>query len=269
MSKRLLIILSFILLLVACKPKESIILTGAIDRLSDGEVEKLILNRNRDISTIKLGKVNFYVNINGEELKSGGTIGIISDSVVVISLIPAMGYEISRIFCYKDKILVLDRLEKTFFYTSLQKNMNKYKINSDFSDIESLLNGRAFIYGIHLDGTRVEKSVERNADHIELSYKMLEKGFERINQEVIINKNGLITETNNITDKKENININIIYTKYNSVDGFNLPKEITLVLNSSDHKLKLKIEIGTVVINDKINAQNTIPPKYEEALIDY
>jgi hypothetical protein len=115
----------------------------------------------------------------------------------------------------------------------------------------------------------LKKNMERKSDKIGLEYKLLVKDSERIIQELIIGKQGLITETNVISDNKEKININIKYDRYTAVSGFNLPQEIRLELNSPDQKLEVRIETGNFVINEKINAQNAIPPTYEEAVIDY
>jgi hypothetical protein len=269
MSKKLWLLLNIIVLLVSCKPKENIIVQKSLARLSDGETERLILNRNKDIKTVRLARINFYVNINGEELKSGGTIGIIRDSVIIISLIPALGYEILRIFCYKDKILVLDRIEKTFFYTNIERNINKYKIRADYSDIEALLTGKAFIYGNQYEEIKLKKSIKNETDKLKLIYNLLDNEFIKTSQEIIVKKDSLLTESNNISDRKENILIDIKYDQFISIDGFSLPREVILGINSPDNKLSLKIDIGNIVINEKINAENTIPAKYEEAIIDY
>jgi hypothetical protein len=53
------------------------------------------------------------------------------------------------------------------------------------------------------------------------------------------------------------------------VDGFMIPHKVTLEVSNKDKNLKLIIEIGSVLFNETINADNKIPSKYEEAIIDY
>jgi Domain of unknown function (DUF4292) len=269
MSRKILIILNIAMLLVSCKPKESLFLTKLPGKLSDRELEESILNKNKEIKTIKLSRINFSLYIDGEELKSGGTIGIIRDSVIIVSLVPALGYEITRIFCYKDKILILDRIEKIFFYTSLKKNMEKYKIQSTYNDIESLLTGRSFVYGNQMRGTRLDKSIERGNEKIKMNYDILKNEIVIMNQEIIIKNEGLSTESNNIKDIKENTDIDISYDNYINVNGFILPQKILLSVDSPEKKLKLILEIGNIVINEQINAENIIPSRYQEAIMDY
>ncbi len=269
MSKRIIILLNLVIILASCKPKENLFLSKAQEKFNDRELEEIILIKNKEIETLKLLRINISLNINGEELKSGGTVGIIKDSVIVISLVPALGYEISRIFCYKDKMLVIDRLEKTFFYTSLQKNMEKYKIQSNYGDIESLLTGRAFVYGKQIYGAKLKRSLEKETDTLKLLYELIKNESVITSQEIIVREEGLITENNNIKDLKENTEISISYDQFTIVNGFILPQKILLSIDNADRKLKLLIEIGSIMINEQINAENTIPSRYQEAIMEY
>jgi hypothetical protein len=261
--------LNIAIILVSCKPKENLFLLKSPEKLNDKELEEIILKANKEIETVKLGRINISLDINGEEFKSGGTIGIIRDSVVVISLVPAMGYEISRIFCYKDKVLVLDRVEKTFFYTSLQKNIEKYKIHCSYNDIEALLEGRAFVYGNEMYGAKMKKSLERIPDKIKINYDLIQNEKIITSQEIIVREEGLLTENNNIKDHKENTDISLNYDEFSNISGFILPQKIILLVDNPDRKLKLLMEIGNIVINEQINADNTIPSRYQEAIMDY
>ena len=116
MNKGILVIFSLLILfLFACKQKERIIKQDFGKKISDEQLEKLVLSKNREIETVKLGRLSFSFDIDGEGFKSGGTIAIIRDSVIIVSLVPVMGYEVSRIFCYEDTILVLGPAGKDIF----------------------------------------------------------------------------------------------------------------------------------------------------------
>jgi hypothetical protein len=270
MNKGILIIFGLLILfLLACKQKERIVKQDFGKKISDEQLEKLVLSKNREIETVKLGRLSFSFDIDGEGFKSGGTIAIIRDSVIIVSLVPVMGYEVSRIFCYKDTILVLDRLEKTFFYTSLKRNTNKYKIQGDYDDIESLLEGRAFVYGNDKAGGRLKAKVEREDSTLKLYYDIFENETIKTRQEISVREEGLVTEKNNISDRINNSDINIAYDQFKNVEGFIFPHEVSIMANSQEKKLSIRIEIGNIVINERINAENTIPAKYEEAIIDY
>src|SRR4030042_1770805 len=137
MNKRVLIILILLMtIFLSCKQKERIIRKEVGKKLTEEELERRIFSDNKEIKTIKFGKINFSVDMNGEKFESGGTIAILKDSVIIVSLIPLMGYEVSRIFCFKDTIIVLDRLEKIFFYTSLERNINNNNISDRWNKME-------------------------------------------------------------------------------------------------------------------------------------
>lgn len=255
--------------IISCKQKERIVREEYDRKITEAELERMILSKNNDIKTIKLNKVNFSVDFDGEEFKSGGTIAILKDSVIIVSLIPIMGYEISRIFCYKDTIIVLDRLEKTFFYTSLKKNMNRYHISGDYYDIEAILTGRAFIYGDEKFNSGLKRNIQKEDNYIKLYYEILEKDFLKASQEVRVREDLLLTENNNILDTGNKIEISIDYNQFKSIKNVVLPHEIGIRVSSSQNKLDFKIDAGNISINEKINAEVIIPVKYKEAIMDY
>jgi len=252
-----------------CKPKEKIIIQEYGKKINEAELENLILSANKDIKTIKMSGVNFTVNIDGEQFKSGGSIAIIRDSVIVISLIPILGYEISRIFCFEDTILVLDRLEKTYFYTSIERNTKRYNFIGDYYDIESILAGRPFIYSMGKDNNKLKKRITKEDDLVKLQYEMIENELVKSSQNIITKYENLLTESNDIADNINHIDINISYGNFNKIEDFVLPYEIGIKIIGTAKKIDILMDIGNIVINEKINAEVIIPVKYEEAIIDY
>jgi hypothetical protein len=270
MNKGILIISGlFIAIFLSCKQKEKIIRQDFGKKMTEAELENLIFSDNKEIKTIRFEKVNFSVDMNGEKFESGGTIAILRDSVIVFSLIPLMGYEVTRIFCYRDRILVLDRLEKIFFYTNLKRNLSKYNINADFDDLESILTGKPFIYSDEIKGNRIKKNITRENNYLKFNYETIEKELSQIKQEIKIREDIFSTESNNVNDQKNQIEININYDQFKKVENLVFPYEIRINVNSSKNNLGLKINMGNIVINDRINAEVKIPEKYSEAIIDY
>jgi len=270
MNKRVLIILSLLMtIFLSCKQKERIIRQEFGKKLTEEELERRIFSDNKEMKTIKFGKINFSVDMNGEKFESGGTIAILKDSVIIVSLIPLMGYEVSRIFCYEDTIIVLDRLEKIFFYTSLKQNINKYNIHADFKDIESILTGRPFIYSNEIKENKSKKGIRKEDNYLKFYYETLENELSQINQEIKIREDILLPESNNISDRKNQIEISISYDQFKTVENLVFPQEIRISVNSSKNGLNIKMSIGNIVINEKINADVIIPVKYKEAIIDY
>jgi hypothetical protein len=270
MNKGVLIILSLLMaFFLSCKQKEKIVRREFGKKITEEELERRIFADNREIKTIRLEKINFSIGMDGEKFESGGTIAILKDSVIIVSLIPFMGYEVSRIFCYKDTILVLDRLEKIFFYTSLKRNMDKYNINGDFDDIESILTGRAFIYSDETEKNKLKKNIIKEDNNLKWNYEILENMLLRISQEITIREDILLAENIDISDRRNQIEISISYDQFKKVENFVFPYKIKIRVNSSQKKFDVELNIGNIVINDNINADVIIPLKYKEAIIDY
>jgi hypothetical protein len=270
MNKNILITLSLLIILFAsCKETEKIIRKDYKNVLTEEELEKLIFTGNNDIKTIKLRKVNFEINVNGNTYKSGGNIAILRDSIIVVSLIPLMGYEITRIFCFKDKILILDRQNKTYYYSPYSKNLGKYYLQGDFNEIESLLTGRAFIYSDKQSNAKLKKKLIKGNGYLKYHFEMKEQEYIRSEQELKIREDNLLTETNEIIDNTNQVKISIKYGQFKSVNYFELPHEININVSGKNDSLYLNLSIANIVINDEVNAQVIIPEKYEEIIMNY
>ena len=131
----------------------------------------------------------------------------------------------------KIQSLFLDRLEKTFFYTSLKRNTNKYKIQSDYDDIESLLEGRAFVYGNDKAGSRLKAKVEREDSTVKLYYEILKMKQLKPVRKLCTGHEALITERNDITDKVNN-SISIYHMiNFKRLEDFVFPHEVNIMAN--------------------------------------
>jgi len=95
-SAILVVILLFLFLQHSCKIKEKIITQEheVIEEFS--ELVKRINQTNKDIKVLKYKNTRIDITLNDQNWTINGTIGIIKDSIIVLSLVPAFGYEIAR-----------------------------------------------------------------------------------------------------------------------------------------------------------------------------
>lgn len=263
MNRKILVILG-ILIFVSCKQQERIIRQKFQDVQKKEEIEKFIFNGNDEIKTIKLAKINFKINFNNEIYESGGTIVILKDSIIVISLIPLLGYEIARIYCLKEKILVLDRKNKTYYYSPYNKKIGKFYVQGDFNEIESILTGRAFIYDEKQTDDKLKKTMVKEDGYYKYYFEIQEHDFIKSKQEIIVREDNLLTEKNEITDNRNQLKIIINYRQFMSVDYFALPNEINIIVDNLNEKIVLNLNINNIIFNEEVNANIIVPEKYEE-----
>jgi hypothetical protein len=239
------------------------------NKITEKELEEIIFKRSNEIKTVKLGKINFSVDFDDDKFESGGTIAIVKDSIIIISLVPLMGYEIGRIFCFGDTILVLDRLEKTYYYTTFSESIGKYNIEGDYDDIESVLVGRPFVYYNGGNQNKLKKTFIKEEDELKFYFEIFEKEILKAIQELRISEDNLLTENNEIIDNSNKIKISINYNQFKKVDYFIFPHEISIKISNSKSNVNIKVEVGNIIINEEVNADIKIPAKYKEIQMNY
>jgi hypothetical protein len=269
MNKTVLIIVSLsMMIFVSCKQQEKIVNQKLQDVISEDEIESLIFNGNDEIKTIKLKKINFKINVNDETYESGGNIAILKDSIIIISLIPIMGYEVARIFCFKNNMLIIDRQNKTYYYTPYEKNIGQYSIKANFNDIESILMGRAFIYRGKTNDEILLKNRIKEDKYIKYFFEIKEYNFVKSKQEIMVREDNLLTERNEITDNGNKLKLYINYGQFKEIDYLIFPHEIEIIVNNATEKINLNIDIGNIIINEEVNANVIIPDKYKEIIFN-
>lgn len=268
-NKRILIITGLLMMIfVSCKQQEKIARKKFQSIRTDEEIEKLIFTGNDEIKTIKLAKIKFKISINDESYESGGNIAILKDSLIIISVVPLMGFEIARIYCLKDNILVLNRPDKTYYYSPYEKKIGPYYVMGEFNDLESILTGRAFIYrGESMSGQLKKKSIKESG-YIKYFFEMHEKNFVKSLQKITVREENLLMEKNEISDYKNHFGLFINYMQFKTTGHFVLPDEISIIANNADDRININISIGSVTINEAINANIVIPEKYKEITME-
>lgn len=265
MNKKLLVIVSIsAVLFISCKQQERIVKQNYKSIRTEEEIEKLIFSGRDEIKTIKLTKIHFNIDANGDHYESGGNIAIIRDSVIVISLVPLMGLEIARIYCFQDSILIIDRHNKTYTYEPYKTRLGKFYVQGEYNDIESIISGRAFIYENETNEKHCKKSIITEEEYLKYRYELIEQNSIKSRQDIMVKKSNLMIESNEVTDHKNRLNLMINYGQFKQVDDFIMPHEIKMSLNSTNEKMDINMTIGNSSLNQEINANIIITDKYEK-----
>lgn len=263
-NKVFILYLVILVILSSCKSKQKIIKTGTERNVDITFLMNAIEEGKQHIRTLRFSKVKFSIEMNEEEYKTGGTIGIIKDSILVVSIVPVMGYEVARLYCTKDSIIVINRNEKAYYRTSTGEELKKYHISADYTILQSILMNSYFVYNENAPGRFYENSmVLQEGNYLIKSEEKIgdELYFE---QEQVVDALHLGIKSISIHDylHKETIQIDCdLFRKYGDVY---LPEKIVLNSDIGDFSVHLEMEIGNIEVNDVINATVKIPAKYRK-----
>ncbi len=77
-----------------------------------------------------------------------------------------------------------------------------------------------------------------------------------------------MAESNEISDILNQFKLFINYRQFKTINYFVFPHEIGIIVNNNSELINLSINIGSIIINDNVNANIIIPEKYKEILIN-
>jgi hypothetical protein len=78
---------------------------------------------------------------DGEKINTGITIRMQKDSIIWISMVPALGIEVARVRITPDSVALINRLEKTYFADNLQALKSRFNVDLTFNMLQALLIG--------------------------------------------------------------------------------------------------------------------------------
>lgn len=124
----------------ACKVAKKIsIANNSIDQISVNKVLNVLGDNNREFNNLYFGKAKFNVSTNQIKQNFTGTIRIINNNEIWITVNAFLGIEVAKLHFTKDSVVVKSNLEKKLYMLSYVDVYNKFGIGVDYETIESLL----------------------------------------------------------------------------------------------------------------------------------
>lgn len=256
-----------ILLLTGCKQKEKIVIQEFKQPLEKRELEKIIFRDEAVIRTIKLSRIRMEVLMNDEEFVTNGTIGIIHDSIIIISLVPALGYEFARIYCTIDSLYIIDRQNKNMYSSRIDEQLRGINIKGDYYLLQGILMNKVVLFDRKEGDDVLYRNVLNEDDHY---YYTIEKHIDKritYKQTIIIRKENLLNEGMMVTDYLLNNKLNIRYDNFKDKKSFVFPMMIEITMMDKKDTLNIMLNIGDLEINEKINAVISLPKGYNKIRI--
>ncbi len=257
------IFLCFVLSFAECKTEEKIVNRKIHPKISNEEFEELIFKKTNEINTLKLKKIHFVVIKDEEKYDLNGTIGIIKDSIMIISLVPMLGYEIARVYCKENMLIIIDRKNKNIYQGNIEEQLKKYNLNGDYSFIQELLLNQNTIYEMYMKNTVYKKNTIREGNYYYYTINTFKDDMIVSSQRLKIRADDLVNENTIFVDYLLNRRLVINYNDFENVGKFVFPKMIEISMMNNRKLTKIILSIGDIEINSKINATMNLPDHYK------
>lgn len=199
-----------------------------------------------------------------------GQLRIKDDSLIWMSITPALSIEAARVLLTNDSIKFINRLNKTYF--SGEYNLVDSVLNTtiDYSLLQSMFVGNDLTqYDVKKFKSSVDNGLYRMTIRERRKIKRYIKRGE-IETRVLVQQIWLYPETYRIAridikeqGEDENNKLQVYYSDYIDIDGQLFPSKIHIDITSKK-SVSIDIDFNKIVINNPLNFPFRIPSKYEK-----
>ncbi|MBC8319910.1 MAG: DUF4292 domain-containing protein [Bacteroidetes bacterium] len=214
-------------------------------------------------------KFNLVYEQDKNKTNLRGQIRIKDDSLIWISITPALGIEAVRVLLTNDSIKFVNRLNKTYFSGSYNLVDSVLNTTIDYSLLQSMLVGNDLTqYDVNKFRSTVDNGMYRMTIRERRKIKhFIKKG--EIDTRVLVQQIWLDPETYRIAriDLKEqgedDVNkLRVYYSNYVNIDGQLFPSNMLIEITSLK-SVFINIDFNKATINDPLSFPFKIPDKYE------
>ena len=244
----------------SCKSKQRIV--QADTELEDKAYSELfedILYRDIKYSTF-LSKLNLNISTGRKTLGSKGSLKIIRDEAIEVSIQPFFGVEMFRLYIEPDCIIILDRMNKRYVKESFDNIKGDSPIGFNFSTLQSLFTNSLFV----TEQTYVEKKDYNKFKYTQSTDNYLLRANDKkseIDYSFVVNGNDQITLTELYMPSK-NYSLTWQYLQFELLKNFFFPHEMQIVASAEKIRLDTSISLSAITLNESLTVNNSIPSSY-------
>ena len=198
-----------------------------------------------------------------------GQLRIRNDSLIWMSITPALGIEAARVKLSNDSIEFINRLNKTYFAGKYELIDSVLNTTVDFSLLQSMFVGNDLTqYDVNKFRSSVDNGLYRMTIRERRKIKKYIKKGE-INTRVLVQQIWLDPETFRIAridvkeqGENENKKVQVFYSDYDDVEGQLFPSKIRVEI-TSNKSISIDVNFSKILINTPLSFPFRIPGKYE------
>lgn len=289
-QKLLLWSFAIVLILSGCKARRALEVSPLFP-LSENALLSLVDQQGFDYSSLS-SRLSISASTPGQSGSFKANLRMQKDSVIWMSITPALGIEAVRAIIRPDSLMYINKLKNQYFagkYTEID-SLLQYSTKFDF--LENILVGNAVEiepdekYVTYTDGLtyvlqtkvkhKIKKSVDINVKQTarDSSYgevvkpRKFEKATEKFDDNDLIVKRYYIRASDfrishvNIDDLLYGRSIRIKYSKFEEVDGQSFPMKVDIQVRTPHENTTLEIEHSRIKINEPQTYPFKIPVNY-------
>lgn len=232
--------LSCFLFITACK-KNTLPVNSSVPAKSDK------VNVPAPDFTYFSAKGRMQVEQENGKLSSGITMRVQKDSIIWISVVPALGIEAARLKITPDSVYLVNRLQKTFFAGDYSFFREKFKVDVNFAMVQTILLGN------YMAGAPGQEKIlaETPVQHIrqEQASLLIDQFLDAAN---------LKLKKLSIKDQQTNNSISVDYTQFEQIGTKSFAKTANIVIlqgqGAQAKELNAAIDYNKIELDEEVLA---------------
>ena len=264
--KKSCILLLIGLLFQECKTREKTIIKPLVDNRP-----AFLLYKKQQENEFRYkwfsAKADISSNINGEDQSFNANIRIRKDSLIWLSISPALGIEVARVLITSDSVKMLNRLNSTYFAEDICRINDLINADFDFEMIQNLLVGNSFEY---YSDDRLKTSVDENR-YLLSSYKKRrlkriitksDAGHDPVQSIWLDPSNFKIVRLllNDLPTQRE---LDARFSNFNNIDSLPFAHHIEASIKAQK-QINVNIDYSKVKLNEEQSIPFKVPEKYKK-----
>ena len=252
----------FILIIGVYSCKSTKRITQADTALEDKTSSELfndVLHKGLEYSTFS-SKLNMTISTGTKALSSKGSLKIVNNKAIQLSVQPLFGIEMFRLYVEPDHIIILDRMNKRYVKESFENIKGTSPMGFDYYTLQSLFTNKLFI---------PEKTSLSIQDYRKFKYAETEENYtltardkkSDVDYSFFINGNDQIT-LSELSMPKKDYSLQWNYNEFSLMDNQFFPYEMKIEASTKKTKLNTSISLSSISLNDPMTLETSIPTSY-------
>lgn len=215
-------------------------------------------------------KASVQLYQNGKKTPFKANIRIRRDSIIWVSITPALGIEVARVMITKDTVKVLNRIDRNYFIGDYEYINKRFNIDLEFNTIQSILIGNPIAFE---KDEKVTLSIDKEKYYLgnlkKRKVKKVDEKPERIEkqkEEVVslwVDQNSFKVRNFIFSDLIANRFLTGKYDKFIAVENQTLPSDLKFDFQS-EKPAKVDLQLSKVSLEGPLKFSFNISSKYEQ-----
>ena len=244
----------------SCKATKRITQSAsALENKSSSDLFKDVLYKGLEYSTFS-SKLNMTISTGTKTLSSKGTLRIVNNEAIQLSIQPLFGIEMFRLYVEPDHIIILDRMNKRYVKEFFDDIKGKNPIGFNFYTLQSLFTNNLFVTdksSVSVQDYKKFKFAESEDNYLltgrdkksEVDYNFYVNGNDQI----------ILTELNMPT---KGYSLQWTYDQFSLMKDLFFPYEMKIAASMQKRKLNTSLSLSSIILNDPLSLETSIPDSY-------